>query len=101
MSSEKLGDALARKQIKDFWGLLKRDTAEAREDAGRVFHWLRRLPKACVCLTGWHRWSEWGPSSSVFSPPESRYCKRCSGREYRGEAPTFTMKVEAGSWSET
>lgn len=86
------------RQASESWQQARYRAAEAKESLGSLGYWLRRLPGAAWCaVTGWHQWGPWRETTSVFAQPERRYCPRCGGSEYRGETPTFDVRVEAGS----
>jgi hypothetical protein len=89
---------LGKAQLRRNWQLARSRSTEAWEAVTNAAYWAKAVPKAAWCaLTGRHAWGKWRASSGIFTPPERRYCSRCGGSQYRGETPTYEVRVEPGS----
>lgn len=89
-------DEIGQRQMKEARSLSADTATGTRLEAGRLIYWLQRIPLAAWCATtGRHRWADWRPTSTPFVPPESRYCRRCGGTEYRGDLPAFKITFGA------
>lgn len=90
-------DDIGLRAARGHWGLLRRDAGEVAEAAGRAVFWARLLVRSSPCLVGRHRWLPWEAALTPFTEREGRRCRRCSGREWRGGFPGYTIRVEAGT----
>jgi hypothetical protein len=89
---------LGERQVRDWTRLAREGARDAWREASRAAGLAGFAARALWCaLTGRHDWTEWGPSSAPFVPPERRRCRRCGGLEFRGDPPRFRVIVEAGS----